>query len=140
MSYTISPQRRKRRGAYFICETCGKEFYVMPCHIKQHQQKGSKIRFCTMKCYDKTGDKNPFWGKKHTPESKDKFKNNPNRPKFGFGKDNPNFIRYGEDYGFKGSHYLWWKNKLLKDIGQCEICSFNKKHILQLHHIDRCKK
>ena len=135
--YTKVKQKKKRRGAYFICETCGEEFYVMPSYIKWHEKNNTQIRFCSMKCYDKTGEKNPFFGKKHTTKSIEKMSNHSNRSKFGCGKENPNFIRFGEDFGFNGSHEKWWKRKLLNEIGKCEDCGYNIKEILELHHIDK---
>lgn len=137
MTYITTPQKKKRRGAYFLCDTCKKEFYVFPSYIRKAEKKNIHIRFCSMKCYDKTGEKNPFWGKKHTEESIRKMAEHPNRPSFKHGKLNYNFIRFGEEYGFKGSHYLWWRRKLLKDIGKCEKCGFDIKRILILHHKDR---
>lgn len=135
--YVVSEQRKKRRGAYFKCEKCGKEFYVYPSYIKKSQEKGSYPRFCSMKCYDKTGDNNPFWGKRHKTESIEQMTNHPNRPVFGKGKDNPNAVRYGEDYGFKGSRSAWWREKLIRDIGKCEKCGIDDVRLLTMHHIDR---
>lgn len=131
---------RPRKGSYFICETCGDEFYLCPSFIRQHEKHGSKIRFCSMKCYDKTGDKNPFHGKKHTTESKNKMSENPNRPKFQRGENNPNFLRYGSESSYIGKTDVWWRKKLLKEIGECEKCGLKDKRILTIHHKDRNKE
>jgi hypothetical protein len=60
--YITTAQKKGRKGAYFKCETCGKEFYVYPSYLRKCEKKGTCPRFCSNKCYDKTGDKNPFWG------------------------------------------------------------------------------
>jgi hypothetical protein len=135
--YKKIPQQKNRRGAYFKCETCGEEFYVPPSYIKKALRKGFSIRFCSMKCYDKKGEKNPFWGKKHTEESKQKMSESPTRSRFGRGEENPNFIRFGEEYGFQGSHRNWWREKLIRDIGKCEHCGIEDERLFTLHHIDR---
>jgi hypothetical protein len=90
-----------------------------------------------MKCYDKTGENNPFHGKNHSQESKQKMADHPNRPRFLAGDLNPNFSRFGVEYGFRGSHSRWWREFLLKDIGCCERCGFSDKRVLNLHHKDR---
>jgi 5-methylcytosine-specific restriction endonuclease McrA len=138
--YKKRPQRGTRRGAYFKCETCGDEFYVYPSYIKKAEVRGAAIRFCSMKCYDKTGENNPFWGKKHKKESIKKMTDHPNRPRFATGEDNPNFVRFGEEYGFKGSRKDWWREKLFREIGKCEKCGFDDERVLTLHHIDRNPK
>lgn len=135
-SRLFTPAKKKRRGAYFNCETCGIEFYAFPSLIRQARTNGM-IRFCSIGCYDKTGNSNPFWGKNHTQQSIDKMSSHPNRPKFKTGEDNPNFIRYGEEYGFNGTSKHWWKRKLLAEIGKCEDCNYSDKRILHIHHKDR---
>lgn len=132
-----APQQKGRAGAYFKCETCGDEFYCHPSRIRQAMHNRTMIRYCSMVCYDKTGDKNPFHGKRHSRDSIEKMKKHPNRPIFGKGSENPNFVRFGEDFGYLGSHLQWWKRKLIRDIGRCERCGFNETHILQIHHKDR---
>ena len=47
--------------SYFTCPLCNGEF-------KNQKQK------CCMKCRDKTGSKNPFYGKKHSDETKEKLR------------------------------------------------------------------
>ena len=138
--YKTKQGYRKRTGSYFKCETCGDEFYLCPSFIRIHEKNGSKIRFCSMKCYKKTGDDNPFHGRKHSIESKKKMTEHPNRPRFQRGENNPNFIRYGSNSNYKRITYMWWKNKLVNDIGHCERCGFSDKRILSLHHKDRNRK
>ena len=133
---TTSPQRKNRRGAYFKCETCGEEFYAMPSEIKKATARGSTLRYCSMGCYDKTGANNPFWGKSHSKEATAKMVAHPNRPRF-TAENNPNFVRFGVEYGFKGSRSKWWRKYLLETIGRCEVCGFSDTRVLNLHHIDR---
>lgn len=135
--YVKNEQKKKRRGQYFLCETCGKEFYVYPSYIRKANKLGSTIRYCSMACYDKTGENNPFHGKRHSKESKKMMSQSPTRSRFGVGEDNPNFVRYGEEYGFKGSRASWWRRKLMKEIGRCEHCGTDDKRVLTMHHIDR---
>ena len=135
--YSKAPQKKRRRGKYFKCETCGDEFYVMPSHVKKSVENGTRIRFCSMKCYVRTGDKNPFWGRRHSAESVKKMVAHPDRPRFLAGDLNPNFVKYGAEFGFRGSRARWWREHLLKEIGKCEECGFSDKRILTLHHVDR---
>ena len=83
-----------RRGAFITCATCKKEFYVMPSRLKQAATQGAKTRYCSMKCYKKDGDLNPFWGKQHKPEVVMRFLVNPNRRIFPPGRANPNYRRW----------------------------------------------
>ncbi len=140
MVYLFGPQKKKRHGVYLKCETCKKEFYVYPSYIRRANKKNISIRFCSMKCYDKTGKNNPFWGNNHSVKSIKKMKLHPNRPVFKTGKNNPNFVRFGEEYGFSGSNFLWWRKKLMREVGRCEMCGFNNKKILTLHHKDEDRK
>jgi len=79
-----------------VCEVCGKEFKVPPSRIKQAQKRGNKVRYCSRKCQAIAyrGKGNPMYGKKHKPESIEKMKKHPNRPRFKRGKGNPNYKRY----------------------------------------------
>ena len=127
---------RKRTGSYFKCETCGEEFYVCPSFIRTHEKNDSKIRYCSMACYKKTGEDNPFHGKKHSKKSIKKMSEHPNRPKFKRGEDNPNFSKYGVESDYEGITHVWWRKKLMEEVGVCEICGFNDKRILVIHHKD----
>ena len=131
---------KKRRGAYFKCETCGREFYVCPSVIRKAKKHKSQIRYCRQKCYTKLGKNNPFWGKKHSEKSVKKMFAHSNRSRFAHGKDNPNFIRFGEEYGFLGKTRIWWQRKLLKEIGRCELCGFKDWRALCIHHKDKNRK
>ncbi len=132
----IRTSGRPRKGAYLKCETCGDEFYVTPCRMRQTERNGNTIRFCSMPCYIKVGDKNPFWGKKHSPETVEKFAANPNRKYFQTGQANPNFVRYAETI-FIGKGLGWWKRWLTSHVGQCEECGYSEhKEILEVHHLD----
>lgn len=135
--HITAEQKKNRRGAYFTCATCGKEFYVYPSYLRKAAKRGVDPKYCSMKCYDRTGDNNPFWGKNHKTESIKKMTENPNRPKFKTGEGNPNFVRFGEEYGFLGSRKDWWREKLIREVGQCEKCGFSDERILTLHHKDR---
>lgn len=140
-SYNIlkfSKEKRNRKGAYFKCETCGKVFYVMPSRIKQMEKKGSRIRFCSMACYDKRGENNPFWGKKHKKISIKKMKNHPDRSRFPKGSDNPNFIRWAEGIVvYKSLQKI--KRYIINKKGKCTKCGFSDRRILTIHHIDKNK-
>jgi 5-methylcytosine-specific restriction endonuclease McrA len=135
--YIKTAQGKKRRGAYFRCESCGDEFYVSPSYVRKSKENGTRIRFCSMKCYDKKGEKNPFFGGKHSKKSIQKMKDHPNRSRFFAGDLNPNFTRFGTEFGFRGSRSLWWRKYLLETVGKCEKCGMNDKRILNLHHKDR---
>lgn len=129
-------QKRTRKGEWIECETCHRLFYVMPARIRQAQRQGAAIRFCSMACYDKTGEKNPFWGKKHSPETVTQFIENPDRNRFALGDANPDAHRFGA--GFRGTTRAWWKKYLVAHVGHCERCGYSEHTgILQIHHIDR---
>lgn len=128
---------RKRSGKYVSCETCNKEFYVTLARIRQVEKQGNHIRFCSMVCYRKEGNLNPFWGKKHSEETKQKFSENPNRVVFKKGSLNPNFTRYNEET-FVGGSRGWWQSFLKRKVGKCEACGYDRYlELLELHHIDR---
>ena len=128
---------RQRTGVYLKCETCGEDFYVPPCRIKQAESKGAITRYCSMKCYVKTGERNPFWGKKHSRSTIKKLTANPNRPRFKTGEDNPNFSRFAEDR-FVGKTIGWWKAWFRKNVGKCEKCGYDEcVAILEVHHLDQ---
>lgn len=129
----FAPESRKRQGKWLICQTCRQKFYVYPCRIKK-----GMVKFCGMKCYRKDGDFNPFHGKKHSVNSIQKMVTNPNRVRFGLGKQNPNHMRYGEY--FSGSSLHWWQRNLKRTIGKCEKCGFSDKRILHVHHINKNRK
>ena len=131
----FAEQKRTRKGEFIECETCKTIFYVPRSRILYQERVGTKIRYCSKKCYTKLGDKNPFWGKHHSEETKQKFIENPNRNRFQ-SIDNPNIHRFGIDY--VGKTVKWWKDKLIKEIGKCEGCGFNEvMGILEIHHKDR---
>ena len=132
-----APQRKKRRGSYFRCKKCGEEFYCTPARIRQSIAHNVTIGYCSRSCYDKLGANNPFYGKKHSALSIIKMGESPTRYRFPAGTDNPNFVRFGEEYGFKGSHLNWWRRKLHKEVGVCERCGFSDNRVLEIHHKDR---
>lgn len=132
---TMKPAQAKRRGSYFSCEVCGNEFYAYPSYIKRCEKRGTYPRFCSTACYQKTMEGGPFIGKHHSPESIEKMRSHPNRPRFGRGEDNPNFTRYGED--FVGKDIGWWRDKLFAEIGKCQRCGFSDHRALTVHHKDR---
>ena len=137
MAYITTPQAKKRRGQYYQCETCKTEFYVMPSYIRKAEKNGTQIRFCSAACYKKDGAQNPMWGRKHKIESVDKMLAHPKRHKFLTGEENPNFRKYGTEFGFRGSRSQWWRKYLLETVGKCERCEFPDKRVLNLHHRDR---
>lgn len=137
--FKFGNQRRKRRGEWVECETCGRLFYVPPSRIRQATRQGTHIRYCNMVCYDRTGDKNPFWGKKHSEKTKQRWVDNPGRSKFDPGTNNPNATAFGPD--FRGKTIGWWKQYLLRTIGHCERCGYLEHiEIIEIHHIDRNRR
>lgn len=132
-----SEAKRTRRGAYYKCETCGKEFYVFPSYIKRINAAGSTPKHCSTKCYIKVGANNPNYGKKLEGKELERVREWAKVNKFKQGNENPNFVRFGEEYGFKGSHRVWWRRKLIKEIAKCEKCGYSDIRALDLHHIDR---
>jgi 5-methylcytosine-specific restriction endonuclease McrA len=93
-----------------------------------------------MKCYDKTGVKNPFWGKKHSKETKQKFSENPDRVIFKKGSLNPNYTRFNEEF-FRGVAIRWWQRFLKKTVGKCEKCGYlDHLEVLEVHHLDKIRK
>jgi len=132
----FTKEKQKRKGAWLKCATCNKEFYCFP----ERFRRKSQPKYCSMKCYDKTGNKNPFHGEKHSIITKEKWVNNPNRNKFKKAENNPNFIRYGKQSGFEGITWSWWKKYLINKIGKCEQCGFSDKRILEIHHKNRNRK
>ena len=62
-------QKRKRSGFILSCQTCSREFYIPPARVRQAKRNGCSVRFCSNECYVKNGDKNPFFGGKHTAEA-----------------------------------------------------------------------
>ena len=136
MKIKFSKEKRKRRGAWLKCKTCNKEFYVMPERLKRKFQP----KYCSSKCYNKHGENNPFWGKKHSIETINKFMKNPNRHIFKTGKNNPNFVRFGKQSGFIGNNKDWWRYHKERKSSVCERCKFPDIRILQVHHKDRNRK
>jgi hypothetical protein len=128
----FSQEIRKRKGKWLVCATCGKDFYAYPSRLKKGQ-----VKYCSMKCYEKEGEKNPFWGKKHNIGSIAKMSTHPNRPKF-TSENNPDKVRYGES--FVGKSYDWWKRWFIRNIGKCEICSMTDVRILEIHHKNKNRK
>lgn len=130
-----SQQKRPRKGAFIICEKCGKEFYVYKSRIEK-----ANPRFCSNKCYDKTAENNPNWRKPWKKSQRDAFYANPNRPKFKSDSTNPNRVRFVDNESFWGSTLSWYAKYLPIRIGKCEICGFSDKRILQVHHKDKNRK
>lgn len=61
-----------KKGSYFTCIICGKEFYRSPSQIKNGSTKT-----CSRKCLGISfkGENNPFWGKTHKLDTKEKISN-----------------------------------------------------------------
>ena len=73
-----------------ICKECGEEFLG---------QRGKINKYCDVKCSGKAhvGEKNPFYGKKHTEEIRKKMSNSLK------GRESPNKGKFGKDTtGWKG--------------------------------------
>lgn len=128
---------KSRKGGHVECETCKRVFFVTAARVRQTARNGSSIRFCSMKCYTKTGDKNPFWGQKHKAETVAKFLTNPNRYIFPTGRNNPNYKRW-ERSPARRSNPNAMRASLRFQIECCEICGWNIEcGVLQIHHRDR---
>lgn len=137
-STTKEPAKAKRRGAYFLCITCGDEFYAFPSYIKKCKARGSLPKYCGMKCYDKSDEKNPFFGKAHTDDSIKKMSESTSRSRFKSGEGNPNFTRFGEE--FVGKSFHWIREKIFKTVGRCQHCGIDDHRLLTVHHKDRNRK
>lgn len=124
----FSNQERTRKGRWIKCGKCGREFYVYPSRLKQGNPK-----FCSRKCYDRFDRNNPFFGKKHSAESIEKMFNHPNRRSFKKGEENPNFKRWNRE-NYMGTSFTWWREYLKDTVGKCEVCGFDDKRILEMHH------
>ena len=126
--------KRSRKGVWLSCETCKREFYVVPARLKL-----GMVKYCSKKCYKTDGENNPMWGKKHKVITKKAWKNNPLRNRFKPGVDNPNFIRFAGD-DFWGASYPWWQHNKAKRTKICERCPFDNLNILVVHHKDRNRR
>jgi len=133
----IATRQTHKKGGTVICETCQKEFWVTAGRIRQTAKNGNAIRFCSMKCYKKDGDLNPFWGKKHKTETVVKFMNNPNRHIFQSGKANPNYKRF--EYNPHKRKSPEAVRRVMKHEGKkCERCGWDLyPSVLEMHHKDR---
>jgi 5-methylcytosine-specific restriction endonuclease McrA len=135
--------QRKRKGFYYTCETCGKEFYTTPARVRQSSRNGVMIRFCSIKCraIGYMGDGNPMWGKTISKEAKERMISNPNRRKFDNSKDNPNFKRFQEKPHSKSTTHRWRKELICKRGAVCEKCGYNEHpEIIEMHHKDCNRK
>lgn len=131
-------QQRLRSGVFIKCETCAREFYASPARVRQSDKLGSTIRFCSLACVDKTGAKNPSFGRNHSEESKRKMSENPNRPKFRSDSSNPNVVRYGVDFVHKTPKKKL-RDRVREERGnKCERCGYSEyAGVLEVHHRDR---
>jgi len=60
----------KRSGEYLTCQYCGDTFYRQPSHVKR-----GIIKSCGKPlCQAMSGANNPFWGKQHSSEIREKIK------------------------------------------------------------------
>ncbi len=121
---------RKRRGAFIECEGCHRQFYVHPSRLK----RAVNVRFCSQACYDKRGEKNPFWGKAHSAETVIKMIGSPVRSESG--KKLAQFVRE-RAAGIIG---IAKRRPMIEELGRCERCGFLDVRILQIHHKDRNRK
>ena len=155
---------QNRLGIYLTCRTCGASFYVTRGRVKQSAQKSIEIKYCSMQCYDKRGDKNPFWGKTHSDKTIKGFQDtrkweqakDPERLRIelqalfdqGYTTGQVATLlhvghrtiwRYKKQLGVQRAptnlkHMRWY---LRKAIGECQRCGWNTiPEVLQVHHID----
>lgn len=62
---------RKKIGHYIPCPICGEEFYKKPSDYKFKKKSTCGKPTCTSEYF--RGERNPFWGKNHTEDSKAKM-------------------------------------------------------------------
>lgn len=133
MNAKFSEQKRNRKGYYLDCETCGREFYIFPSRLRRTKKDGIP-RFCSMGCYDKHGEKNPFHGKRHSIETRERWIGSALRSALGRRRavqvidQNKNII------GCKK------KEMFISEKGKCERCGFGDLRVLIIHHKDRNRK
>jgi G:T-mismatch repair DNA endonuclease (very short patch repair protein) len=72
-AYHMGKVTTPRQGIYKSCSVCEKEFYTV-------QSRVESSMYCSIECRDKdysiryNGENNPFYGKTHTEETKEKLK------------------------------------------------------------------
>jgi 5-methylcytosine-specific restriction endonuclease McrA len=61
----------KKTGSFWPCEVCGKDIWRIPDHVRRGVR-----RTCSRACQSIrfSGEGNPFWGKNHSPEIREKIK------------------------------------------------------------------
>lgn len=137
------PQQRKRTGEWIECQTCGREFYVVPGRIRHAAKMGTQIRFCSRACYatGSHGEGNPFWGKRHPEETRTRMREHPERKRFEFtpGPTNPNTTRFSPDWRpADAKKSTWYRKFFLRTAPRCMRCGYDSvPAILELHHVDR---
>ena len=121
-----------------VCLTCEKDFGVKSC-------RKDIAKFCSLLCMGKhnEGEGNPFYGKKHTEESKINIsKNNARiwlgkiRLNFPKGENNGNWT--GEKVEYRGLHH-----RVTKELGKphkCEHCGNTKLNHRQYHWANKSRQ
>lgn len=99
----------QKRQVIIKCKNCGISF-----SIKKNREKSAK--YCSLKCYDKKGKNNSYWGRKHNLETKIKMRKSWTR-----------LI----NNGFESPH----KQKLYKN---CVICNKKFKLIKSIFNETKC--
>lgn len=128
-------QGRLRRRFAVTCEVCGREFYVSPSRLKMAQQRGSTVRYCSVKCRSKahTGEGNPFWGKRHSEDfirrQRERIKIHPPGGRL------PKRYRIVEGEHVSFSMEFSAKSSIKNKISHCEDCGYDRdRRILIMHH------
>lgn len=110
----------------YTCIICGK--------VKKQpaiKVRSGRAKFCSHKCkgvYQKEyyrGADNPFYGRKHTPETIDRIKAN---ARVLMGDKHPRWKG-----GVCGKY--WAKKCLIRDDYTCQICRLRDREIMQVDHI-----
>lgn len=129
-------KKRERQGNSY-CKQCFKEYHKK-WYLKNQQGQRKKLRENAkkyrathaqeIKDYRKKWKKqNPNYNKKYSKEWR---KKNPNKVK----EHNKNYSEVNKErLKLRNYAYKMLREKMLKDIGKCQIC--NSKYDLQLHHI-----
>ena len=118
-----------------VCAVCGEELLIPNGKWSCDQENNIKQHFCNKKCvniYKKSlvGDKNPFYGKHHTKESREKIINNRDQSfsKTQEFRDKISSITKGRSYPHKGKSMLERCIYLYGEDGQLKYLEYVNKY------------
>lgn len=124
-----------------ICQTCQKKFNVYPKYVRRG------VRFCSLKCYgvelkeSRKGDKNTFFGKKHTLEVRQKISERQKGEKAWNWKGGTSQIGTEFRHGMmqRIEYKLWRKAVFERDNYTCVWCGDKRGGNLEADHIKSYK-